>query len=84
MEKRYKLLVAVLLIIIIALLILLLKQCGKPAEVGPSLYEDPNAVDIREPDAQKGGTGNIAVPGFEKMTHTLCLCLYAYWPYNCI
>ena len=82
MEKRYKLLVAVLLIIIIALLILLLKQCGKPAEVGPGLYEDPNAVDIREQDAQKGGTGNIAVPGFEKMTVKVGATTQDIWIYN--
>lgn len=84
MQKKYRVLVVILLLVIAALLgiIHLLKQCGKPAEVGPSLYEDPNAVDIREPDAQKGGTGNIAVPGFEKMTVKAGATTQDIWIYN--
>ena len=72
MKMRYKALVGILILIIIALLIvILLQQCGDsgtPTGPGGGLYEDPNAEDIREPDAQKGSIGNIAVPGFETMT----------------
>ena len=39
-------------------------------------------MDIREQDAQKGGTGNIAVPGFEKMTVKVGATTQDIWIYN--
>lgn len=57
---RYKALVGVLILIIVALLmVILLQQCGNngtPTGPGGGLYEDPNAEDIREPDAQKAAS----------------------------
>ena len=86
MKMRYKALVGVLILIIVALLmVILLQQCGNnstPTGPGGGLYEDPNAEDIREPDAQKGSIGNIAVPGFEAMTIKANQTKQNIWLYN--
>lgn len=81
MQKKYRVLVVILLLVIAALLGIILWQYFAQSSAG-TLTEDPNAVNIREPDAQKGGTGNIAVPGFEKMTIRAGTTSQDIWIYN--
>ena len=81
MQKKYRVLVVILLLVIVALLGIILWQYFAQSSAG-TLTEDPNAVNIREPDAQKGGTGNIAVPGFEKMTIRTGTTSQDIWIYN--
>lgn len=81
MQKKYRVLVVILLLVIAALLGIILWQYFAQSSAG-TLTEDPNAVNIREPDAQKGGTGNIAVPGFEKMTVKAGATTQDIWIYN--
>lgn len=81
MQKKYRVLVVILLLVIAALLGIILWQYFAQSSAG-TLTEDPNAVNIREPDSQKGGTGNIAVPGFEKMTIRAGTTSQDIWIYN--
>lgn len=81
MQKKYRVLVVILLLVIAALLGIILWQYFAQSSAG-TLTEDPNAVNIQEPDAQKGGTGNIAVPGFEKMTIMAGTTSQDIWIYN--
>ena len=81
MQKKYRVLVVTLLLVIAALLGIILWQYFAQSSAG-TLTEDPNAVNTREPDAQKGGTGNIAVPGFEKMTIRAGTTSQDIWIYN--
>lgn len=81
MQKKYRVLVVILLLVIAALLGIILWQYFAQSSAG-TLTEDPNAVNTREPDAQKGGTGNIAVPGFEKMTIRAGTTSQDIWIYN--
>lgn len=81
MQKKYRVLVVILLLVIATLLGIILWQYFAQSSAG-TLTEDPNAVNIREPDAQKGGTGNIAVPGFEKMTIRAGTTSQDIWIYN--
>ena len=81
MQKKYRVLVVILLLVIAALLGIILWQYFAQSSAG-TLTEDSNAVNIREPNAQKGGTGNIAVPGFEKMTIRAGTTSQDIWIYN--
>lgn len=81
MQKKYRVLVVILLLVIAALLDIILWQHFAPSSTG-TLTEDPNAINIREPDVQKGSTGNIAVPGFEKMTIRSGTTSQDIWIYN--
>lgn len=69
MNIKTKGLIIALCAVIVALVGVIAWQCLKPTtEPTGALKADPNAVDIREPDAQTGSTGSIAVPGFESTT----------------
>jgi len=83
LNAKYKILIGALVLIILALLaVIVIQHHSHTDDFDTELYEDPNAVDIREPDAQKGSVGNIAVPGFEVMTIKAGQTEQAIWLYN--
>lgn len=83
MNRKTKGLIIALCVIILILIGLIAWQALKPATEPPGgLYEDPNAEDIREHDAQAGSVGNISVPGFESMTIKAGQKSQSVWLYN--